>query len=123
MFKNVLIGVSGNVLNNKMITIDKPNEWTIVYYPNKLIEAWRYATIPSSHGTKTNTLSLPTPMKDNQYGVKISPVFNGHLCKSIWSGTKEGGEGRTKTTVQISMESTDSEGSVGVFVFITGYRL
>ena len=106
-----------------MITIDKPNEWTIVYYPNKLIEAWRYATIPSSYGTKTNTLSLPTPMKDNQYGVKISPVFNGHLCKSIWSGTKEGSEGRTKTTVQISMESTDSDSSVGVFVFITGYRL
>ena len=94
----------------------------MIEYPNNLIEAWRYASLSSAGGTKTNTLSLPTPMKDSEYGVKISPVFNGHLCHAIWAGTKTGADGRTKTTVQVSMDSTDSDSNVGVFLFISGYR-
>lgn len=109
-------------LNSALVTVRTVNEWTMIEYPNNLIEAWRYATLSSAGGTKTNTLSLPTPMKDSEYGVKISPVFNGHLCHAIWAGTKTGADGRTKTTVQVSMDSTDSDSNVGVFLFISGYR-
>lgn len=82
---------------------------------------WRYATVAAS-GQKTNTLALPTPMNDNQYNVQISPVFNGHLCNSIWAGSLTGGDGRTTTTVQISMDSIDSQSNVGIFVTIIGYK-
>lgn len=111
------------VLQNSALTVVRTvNEWTMIEYPNNLVECWRYAQISSSANAKTNILTLPTPMKDEEYGVKISPVFNGHLCHSAWAGSKTGGDGRTKTTVQISMDSTDSESNVGVFVFVSGYK-
>ena len=125
----VLDGRQGKALNDKitainsaLVTVRTVNEWTMTEYPNGLIEAWRYTTLSSASGAKTNTLSLPTPMKDSEYGVKISPIFNGHLCHAVWAGSKTGADGRTKTTVQISMDSTDSDSNVGVFVFISGYR-
>lgn len=68
---------------------------------------YRYATISAT--AKTNTFSLPTPMKDDQYAVKAFTVFNGHLCKALWAGTPVGADGRTTTTVQVSMDSIDSE--------------
>ena len=85
-----------------------------------MVEMFRYATISAT--AKTNTFSLPTPMNDDQFGVIAFPIFNGHLCKSIWAGTPVGADGRTKTTVQISMDSTDSESNVGIMLFVTGYR-
>lgn len=109
-------------LNSALTVVRTVNEWTMIEYPNNLVECWRYAQISSSANAKTNTLTLPTPMRDEEYGVKISPVFNGHLCHSAWAGSKTGGDGRTKTTVQISMDSTDSESNVGVFVFVSGYK-
>ena len=125
----VLDGRQGKALNDKitainsaLVTVRTVNEWTMIEYPNNLIEAWRYATLSSTSEAKTNTLTLPTPMKDSEYGVKISPVFNGHLCHAVWAGSKTGADGRTKTAVQISMDSTDSDSNVGVFVFISGYR-
>ena len=107
--------------NGKTVNIKSAPPWTTIEFPDNLIMAWRYATL-SANGQKTNILALSTPMNDNQYNVQISPVFNGHLCNSIWSGTPTGGEGRTTTTVQISMDSVDSESSVGVIVTITGYK-
>lgn len=103
-----------------MTTVRTLSPWTLIEYPNNLVEMWRYATISAT--AKTNTYSLPTPLKDNQFGVKAFPVFNGHLCKSLWAGTAVGTDGRTTTTVQISMDSTDSESSVGIMLYITGYR-
>lgn len=85
-----------------------------------MVEMWRYATISAT--AKTNTFALPTTMNDDQFGVKAFPIFNGHLCHSIWAGSKTGADGRTTTTVQISMDSTDSESNVGIMLFITGYR-
>lgn len=76
----------------------------------------------TASGQKTNTLALPTPMNDTQYNVQIALIFNGHLCHSIWAGSPTGADGRTETTVQISMDSTDSSSSVGVMVTITGYK-
>ena len=111
-----------DAINSALVTVRTVNGWTMTEYPNDLIEAWRYTTLSSASGAKTNTLSLPTPMKDSEYGVEISPIFNGHLCHAVWAGSKTGADGRTKTTVQISMDSTDSDSNVGVFVFISGYR-
>ena len=96
-------------------------DWTVIEYPNHLVHMWRYVNISSASGAKTNTLSLPNIMKDTEYAVLVSPIFNGHLCHAIWAGDKNGGEGRTKTTVQISMDSTDSESSVGVILSVIGY--
>ena len=61
-------------------------------------------------------------LKDSQYNVQISLIFNGHLCHSVWAGAVDGSDGRTETTVQISMDSTDSASSVGVMVNIIGYK-
>ena len=108
-------------LNGKTVNIKSSPPWTTIEYPNNLIMTWRYATVAAS-GQKTNTLALPTPMNDNQYNVQISPVFNGHLCNSIWAGSLTGGDGRTTTTVQISMDSIDSQSNVGIFVTIIGYK-
>lgn len=96
-------------------------DWTVIEYPGNLVHMWRYVNISAASGTKTNTISLPNIMKDTEYAVQIAPIFNGHLVKSVWTGSKAGLEGRTKTTVQISMDSTDSESNVGVILFILGY--
>lgn len=86
-----------------------------------MFEAWRYATISAT--AKTNTLSLPFQMTNAEYAVEVSPVFNGHLVNSIWAGTPTGADGRTTTTVQISMDSTNSSSSnVGVIVKIMGFK-
>lgn len=106
--------------SSSLTTVRTLSPWTLVEYPNNLVEMWRYATISATD--KTNTFSLPTPLKDNQFGVKAFPVFNGHLCHAIWAGTKTGGDGRTTTTVQISMESTDSDSNVGIMLYVTGYK-
>ena len=109
-----------DALNSALTTIRTLSPWTLIEYPDHMVEMWRYATISATD--KTNTFALPTPMYDNQFGIKAFPVFNGHLCKSLWAGTPVGADGRTETTVQISMDSTDSEHDVGIMIFITGYR-
>ncbi len=47
-----------NELNENTITIKSESPWTTIEYPNKLIMSWRYATISSASGEKTNTLGL-----------------------------------------------------------------
>lgn len=112
-------------LNSALVsvrTIEAGNyDWTVIEYPGNLVHMWRYVNISAASGAKTNTISLPNVMKDAEYAVHIAPIFNGHLVKSVWTGSKVGLEGRTKTTVQISMDSTDSENNVGVILFILGY--
>lgn len=106
--------------NSALTTVRTLSPWTLIEYPGHMVEMWRYATISATD--KTNTFALPTTMNDDQFGVKAFPIFNGHLCKSLWAGTPVGADGRTKTTVQISMDSTDSESNVGIMLFVTGYR-
>lgn len=80
---------------------------------------WRYVQISAQ--SKTNTLALPNPMADDEYSVILSPIFNGHLVDSIYAGSLSGSDGRTTTTVQVSMNCTPSETFVGVVLFILGY--
>ena len=114
---NVYLSDKGNSLdsNNKPI-------WTYRIYSDGMIEAWRYATISAKTNAKTNILSLPFVMTNTEYMAELTPIFNGHLVKSLWVGTLTGAEGRTNTTVQISMNSTDSESNVGVAVRIVGFK-
>lgn len=61
-------------------------------------------------------------MKDAEYSVIVFPIFNGHLCHSVWAGTLTGADGRTTTTAQVSMDSVDSNSNVGVMIHVMGYR-
>lgn len=96
--------------------------WTYRIYSDGMFEAWRYATISSKSNAKTNTLSLPFAMTNTEYLVSVTPIFNGHLVNSIWVGSLSGADGRTTTTVQISMDSTDSDSNVGVMVQVIGFK-
>ena len=104
----------------KVRTIENDNfDWTVIEYPSNLVRMWRYVNISAT--AKTNTIALPNVMKDTEYAVEIAPIFNGHLLQSAWSGDLNGADRRKQTSVQISVEGTDSESNIGVIVFITGY--
>lgn len=104
----------------KVRTIENDNfDWTVIEYPSNLVRMWRYVNISAT--AKTNTIALPNVMKDTEYAVEITPIFNGHLLHNAWSGDLNGTDGRKQTSVQISVEGTDSESNIGVIVFITGY--
>lgn len=94
-------------------------DWTVIEYPANLVKMWRYVNISAT--AKTNTIALPNAMKDTEYAVEITPIFNGHLLHSAWAGDLNGADGRKQTSVQISVDSTDSESNIGAIIFITGY--
>ena len=96
--------------------------WTYRVYSDGMYEAWRYATISAKSNAKTNTLSLPFVMTNTEYLVALTPIFNGHLVNSLWAGSLTGADGRTTTTIQISMSSTDSDSNVGIMVKILGFK-
>ena len=94
-------------------------DWTVIEYPANLVKMWRYVNISAT--AKTNTIALPNALKDTEYAVEIAPIFNGHLLHSAWAGDLNGADGRKQTSVQISVDSTDSESNIGAIIFITGY--
>lgn len=91
----------------------------MIEYPDNLVRMWRYVNISAT--AKTNTIALPNAMKDTEYAVEIAPIFNGHLLHSAWAGDLNGADGRKQTSIQISVEGTDSESNIGIILFITGY--
>ena len=104
----------------KVRTIENDNfDWTVIEYPDNLVRMWRYVNISAT--AKTNTIALPNAMKDTEYAVEIAPIFNGHLLHSAWAGDLNGADGRKQTSIQISVECTDSESNIGIILFITGY--
>lgn len=111
-----------NGVNDYVVDQGTSSSWDYRKWNSGKVELWRYATISAAAGSKTNTLGLPFTMSISGYGyhVQITPIFRGHLVSSVWAGAKDGTDGRTATTVQISMSGTDSPNDVGVMVYIHG---